>query len=355
MVLTSTPCKCGCGNPATTSNCGYAYACYYRWYRAGKPESGPPPASKGAAATAALKEDIQWLADASDSHAEIAHRLGVSVQTVRRYLKADAPPVVCAVADCDDLTQSRWCERHRDYKQTYREARATGLNRQQAAAYVGLRWRSTYRWEPGEPGQGRPRKHPRPVGMTAVNPALPVDIRRDEGNASVPPRASRPASPSGVGPASPSALRPGGEASDSGVGADGGGTASAPALTRTGGTAGARGGSAAAPGAARPAEPPPLTPERAVWIREFAWTAQMRTAAFQGFFTRCDCAGFDVACKRGRHHFCHLVPDLVHPYALLNAGEPTQQRVWTAVSCRWVCSCGCHTAPAQLDLFAEAT
>lgn len=152
-------CACGCGRDASSHRRGWSEACYFRWYRAGRPDTGPPPTRKGKDVAAARKEDIAWLAENGTSHEEIAQRLGISVQTVLRHLNADAAPPTCAVDGCqDDAAHYRWCERHHDPQQAYREARAAGLNRGQAAQHVGVNPRSTYRWEPGEPGQGRPRK-----------------------------------------------------------------------------------------------------------------------------------------------------------------------------------------------------
>ena len=156
--MSATLCECGCGEPSTGQHRGDAAACYYRWYRAGMPDTGPPPPSRGPAVSAAHKENIAWLAANGASCEEIAKQVSLSLQSVLRYLTADDPPAECAVDGCHQgAARYRWCQEHRDPQQVYRVARATGMNRQQAAAHVGVRRHSTYRWEPGEPGQGRPR------------------------------------------------------------------------------------------------------------------------------------------------------------------------------------------------------
>lgn len=152
-------CQCGCGEPATTWHAGYAAACYYRWYRAGKPDTGPPPPRRGRAAADARHEDITWLTEAGTSRHEIAQRLNITIATVERHLSPPAAPMECVVNGCkSDAAWRRWCQTHRNPQQVYNAARTAGMNRQQAAQHTGVTPLSTYRWEPGEPGQGRPRK-----------------------------------------------------------------------------------------------------------------------------------------------------------------------------------------------------
>lgn len=111
-ATTPTTCACGCGRPRSTKHRGWSSACYFRWYKAGKPADGSlTPA------------------------AECAHH-GCTAAATRR----------------------RWCEDHQDVRRLYLEARAAGIGRASAAARVGVRVTSTYAWEPGDDTRGRPRK-----------------------------------------------------------------------------------------------------------------------------------------------------------------------------------------------------
>lgn len=122
---------------------------------------------------------------------------------------------------------------------------------------------------------------------------------------------------------------------------------------------------------------PTMPAEAAAWIREHAWTARMRKtyAEVPGFYTTCACQwGRSIHCGRGRHGKCAVGTPLRDYAALIvfDGGRPaffpepythktdasatgpkfTQlAQVWLADRvCRWVCSCGCHTAPAALEL-----
>jgi len=155
---TSRP-KCGaCGlNPAYS--CGWCTACYHRWYRAGRPKNGPPPPRGGPQWSTSLREECDWLVKGGTSIEETAARVGVTVATVRRYVAPPARPAECAADGChDSVTRYRWCDTHADPRHVYLAARAEGLSRRAAAHRAGVAWRGTYRWEPGQPGMGRPRK-----------------------------------------------------------------------------------------------------------------------------------------------------------------------------------------------------
>lgn len=99
----------------------------------------------------------------------------------------------------------------------------------------------------------------------------------------------------------------------------------------------------------------PFPAEDAAWIRTHAWTPAMRRAARSGFFTRCACWGWNP-CQQSEHDRCGPPPGLVTAnYALIGdlASRATQERIWQATTCRWICNCPHHTA-VQLDLFGAA-
>ncbi|MFC5744784.1 hypothetical protein [Actinomadura rugatobispora] len=83
-IKTSTPVPCtACGEPRPlgTGGHGYCIACYGRWHAAGKPETGPPPPSKGPAASVELREEYFWLRDGGESIPEAARRVGIKPST----------------------------------------------------------------------------------------------------------------------------------------------------------------------------------------------------------------------------------------------------------------------------------
>lgn len=155
-----TLCGCGCGKAATPNRLGWNDACYFRWYRAGKPTDGPPAPRRGRDWAAALREECAWLAEGGTGHAEIAERLDITVATVKRYLSEPSAPPVCVVDGCiaDATSHGRWCDEHADTCAVYRAFRAAGHNRVTAARLTGVQRATTYQWEPGQPGAGRPRK-----------------------------------------------------------------------------------------------------------------------------------------------------------------------------------------------------
>lgn len=162
MDTTETPtlCACGCGRPKGPAHRGWAPACYFRWYRAGAREGEPPPPPRrGPEWSAALSEEVHWLVSCGESAEQAATRVGVTVETAERYLNPAPPRPACAVRDCHaTATYRRWCDTHRDLRAAYEQARAAGKSRKAAAFHVNVHLGTTYEWEPGRPGVGRPRK-----------------------------------------------------------------------------------------------------------------------------------------------------------------------------------------------------
>jgi hypothetical protein len=111
-----------------------------------------------------------WLAENGTGHGEIATRLGIAPSTVEDYLRhPDGPPGPserdeCAVVGCaNTAAHYRWCDEHRVPRDVYNVFRAAGHGRNKAARLTGVAVGSTYRWEPGQPGAGRPRKETQEV------------------------------------------------------------------------------------------------------------------------------------------------------------------------------------------------
>lgn len=158
------------GRPGTCTNChtentpinahSWCVACYHRWYRAGANPNEPPPDPSGPKAIAEQnREEIRWLVQAGESVEQAAARVGVTVRTAKRHVAPPTPRPKCAVRDCENRSSyHRWCDTHRDLRPVYEQARAAGMSRQAAAFHLGVEYRKTYQWEPGQPGRGRPRK-----------------------------------------------------------------------------------------------------------------------------------------------------------------------------------------------------
>ncbi|WP_433465729.1 DUF6248 family natural product biosynthesis protein [Spirillospora sp. CA-128828] len=115
---------------------------------------------------------------------------------------------------------------------------------------------------------------------------------------------------------------------------------------------------------------PPLTDDRAAWIRANAWTGGMRKTYREvpQSFHRCACqSGLTHWCQIGQHDRCHraapqrteatviCTPGGSHPahfpadYEHKTDTSATGPRfesiamVWHADRvCRWICPCGCH-------------
>lgn len=86
-------CRC-CGKTGLNAGHGWVKACYKRWFRAGKPTGGPPPAQAGNRAAIAAKiaqaagrfEDYVWLREAQGLSLDAAaERVGISHRHAQRY------------------------------------------------------------------------------------------------------------------------------------------------------------------------------------------------------------------------------------------------------------------------------
>jgi hypothetical protein len=76
-------CAC-CDEPGRIIAHGWRWACYSRWYRAGKPDTGPPPR------TLLLEEErlaeYNHLRDGGANPEEAGRRVGLTGErTIRRY------------------------------------------------------------------------------------------------------------------------------------------------------------------------------------------------------------------------------------------------------------------------------
>jgi hypothetical protein len=58
---------------------GWCSACYFRWYRAGKPETGPPPTPQE------RREEYAFLRSQGLTRAEATVRLSIDMRTSRDY------------------------------------------------------------------------------------------------------------------------------------------------------------------------------------------------------------------------------------------------------------------------------
>ena len=160
-------CACGCGRPKGPAHRGWSRACYFRWYRAGKPKDGPPAPRSGPEHSEALREEVLWLVQAGESVAYAAARVGVSVETAEGYIASTRPLPECAHYGCTATAiRRRWCEEHQDVRALYLKLRAEGVGRNAAAFRVGVRPSTTYPWEPGRDGRGRPARPAPPAADT---------------------------------------------------------------------------------------------------------------------------------------------------------------------------------------------
>lgn len=89
-------CAC-CGQEGRHHARGWITACYWRWFRAGKPADGPPPLPPGYRPRPALHkgpasdriEDYGWLRrEQGLTREQAAERLGVCERTAWRYERA---------------------------------------------------------------------------------------------------------------------------------------------------------------------------------------------------------------------------------------------------------------------------
>lgn len=169
------PRKCtSCGEVKVIQAHEWFIGCYTRWYRADMPPTGPPPPRKRARIDEGVIEDLQWLLKTGAPIEEAAKRVGIAVSTAKKRQRSRPEPVECAVQGCcADAFPVRpparpRCAEHRDGARLYSRLRAGGRNRRQTALVMGVSVSATYRWEPGEPGLGRPRRTPPLVAPEAA-------------------------------------------------------------------------------------------------------------------------------------------------------------------------------------------
>ena len=89
-------CTC-CGRFGRHKAHDWCIACYQRWNRAGQPDTGPPPRAQDPIAAAAAGrraakeagiEDYLELLSWGETREQAAARLGVCMETTRRYDRA---------------------------------------------------------------------------------------------------------------------------------------------------------------------------------------------------------------------------------------------------------------------------
>ena len=85
-------CKCGCDQPLDVgARQGYAGACYRRWIRAGRPESGPPPPMSSKAISEAA---IAAKLDARDPGPYVADPYDLEQARLRRQRQEAWPEML---------------------------------------------------------------------------------------------------------------------------------------------------------------------------------------------------------------------------------------------------------------------
>jgi transposase len=148
-----------CGSPAERLRRRWCGKCYFRWYRAGADPTQPPPdTDHGPTAAAYRRDELTHLLQGGASLEQAADRLGISISAARAYLWRAARHE-CATQGCTAAaTWRESCATHKDLPGRYRQLRTEGLSRHAAAALIPVASSTTYRWEPGQPGIGRPRK-----------------------------------------------------------------------------------------------------------------------------------------------------------------------------------------------------
>lgn len=180
--MTTELCACGCGRPKSPKHRGWSRACYFRWYRAGKPKDGPPAPRNGPEYSAALREEVLWLVGGGESVEYAAARIGVTVETAESYVASQKPVAECAHHGCASAAISRkWCEEHKDAHALYLRFRDEGVGRHGAAFRVGVHVSTTYLWEPGRDGRGRPARPVTPSPAADPSRDTPKPPRRPPG------------------------------------------------------------------------------------------------------------------------------------------------------------------------------
>ncbi len=80
-------CSC-CGRMVKRLRKKWCCACHSRWSRAGRPDSGPPPSRRD---WAAKREDLAELIGLGEDVTVAAKRVGITVETARRWLRESLP------------------------------------------------------------------------------------------------------------------------------------------------------------------------------------------------------------------------------------------------------------------------
>lgn len=75
-------CGCGCGREGVLAGRDWIRSCYIRWWKAGKPEEGPP---QRGLLRADRMEDFAFLRRHGESVKAAGERIGVSLYTARDY------------------------------------------------------------------------------------------------------------------------------------------------------------------------------------------------------------------------------------------------------------------------------
>jgi hypothetical protein len=78
---------CGETGPIVVKEKGWISSCYFRWYRAGKPDSGPPPRTRMRRAD--RQAEYAFLRSAGEDRATAGRRAGLrSPYRIREYERA---------------------------------------------------------------------------------------------------------------------------------------------------------------------------------------------------------------------------------------------------------------------------
>ena len=80
-----------CGKDGDHAAHGWCTACYFRWYRAGRPKSGPPMLKRVTPSReeyAYRLDEYAHLISGGETQERAAERIGISIVTARKYAKA---------------------------------------------------------------------------------------------------------------------------------------------------------------------------------------------------------------------------------------------------------------------------